>query len=116
MSDKQHLQWIHDRMIYQHGEVPNADFMLKLEAIINGMPEEQNTPSFAHRRTEINEALLKIEDFLNSPLVWNQDTMPNPFIPKDANQRALVKGVMNVSYEGIYEIRKAINELKNSDG
>ena len=44
MKDKQFLQWIHDRMVEIHGENRLYDFMYKLRAIIETIPDEQETP------------------------------------------------------------------------
>ena len=33
-KNSEHLQWIHDRMVYQYGESPNVDFLIKLRNII----------------------------------------------------------------------------------
>jgi len=34
-SDKQHLQWIYDRLCSVHGENPNYDYMLRFKEIID---------------------------------------------------------------------------------
>ena len=35
MSDKDFLQWIHDRLVEKHGENPNYNYMHRLRKIIN---------------------------------------------------------------------------------
>jgi len=47
MSDKEFLQWIHDRLQFQHGDHPYADYMHKLRAIIAVTPNSQVTPTLA---------------------------------------------------------------------
>jgi len=44
MKDKEFLQWIHDRLVHIHEENMNYDFMYKLRAIIETIPDEQETP------------------------------------------------------------------------
>ncbi len=41
MTDKQFLQWIHDRLVNQHGESSGCDYMRNLRGIIKEMPEEE---------------------------------------------------------------------------
>lgn len=45
MNDKTFLQWIHNRLVVVHGENSNFDYMHKLRAIIETIPEDQNTPN-----------------------------------------------------------------------
>lgn len=33
IKDRKHLEWIHDRLVYVHGESPNADFLIRLKDI-----------------------------------------------------------------------------------
>lgn len=47
MNDKEFLQWIHDRLKYVHKENPGYDYMHKLRAIIEVIPEEQMTANVA---------------------------------------------------------------------
>lgn len=47
MTDKEFLVWVHDRMAYVHGENVNVDYMHKLRAIINVIPEKQKTANVA---------------------------------------------------------------------
>ena len=35
-SNKNHLEWIYERLVEAHGENPNYDYMLKFKEIING--------------------------------------------------------------------------------
>lgn len=44
MKDKEFLEFIHDRLKI-HGDNPGEDFMLKLRAIIEATPEDQETPN-----------------------------------------------------------------------
>jgi hypothetical protein len=34
-KDKEHLQWLYNRLVNVHGENPNYDYMLKFQEIIN---------------------------------------------------------------------------------
>ena len=43
MNDKAFLLWIHDRLIFEHGENKNFDYMHKLRAIIKDIPEDKYT-------------------------------------------------------------------------
>lgn len=36
-SDKNHLEWIYERLIHVHKENPNYDYMLKFKEIINNL-------------------------------------------------------------------------------
>ena len=45
MYDKDFLQWTHDRLIFQHAEPPNVDYMHKLRAVIAATDAEQLTPN-----------------------------------------------------------------------
>lgn len=45
MTDKQFLQWVHDRLKNVHGENENVDYMHKLRAIIHATPINQITPN-----------------------------------------------------------------------
>ena len=35
MSDSEHLQWIHDRIVNVYGENENVDFLIRFRTIIN---------------------------------------------------------------------------------
>lgn len=57
MKDREHLIWIHERLVHVHSESPLHDYMHKLRAIIAATPAEQETPTVggrchgvAHRR------------------------------------------------------------------
>ena len=45
MNDKQFLTWIHERLIHVHNENNCMDYMWKLRAIIQAIPEDQTTPN-----------------------------------------------------------------------
>ena len=47
MNDKQFLQWVWSRMYYMHGESPYSDYMHKLLAISNSLPDDHYTPNVA---------------------------------------------------------------------
>jgi hypothetical protein len=47
ITDKQFLQWVHDRLRYGHGENIHMDSMHKLRAIIEATPDSQVTPNRA---------------------------------------------------------------------
>ena len=40
MSDKEHLQWIYARMVYQHGEDKGVDYMLRFEKIADNLHDK----------------------------------------------------------------------------
>ena len=52
MTDKDFLQWLHDRLVIQHGEDPRFDYMYKLRAIINKTSEGKETPNTASQTTK----------------------------------------------------------------
>jgi hypothetical protein len=41
-TDKEFLQWIHDRLINVHGENEHFDYMHKLRAVIDRTPPDQS--------------------------------------------------------------------------
>jgi len=43
IPDKEFLQWLHDRLLFVYEEPYNADYMHKLRAIIETIPEERDT-------------------------------------------------------------------------
>jgi len=43
MKDKEFLLWLHDRLVYQHNENFNVDYMHRLRSIINDLPEDKET-------------------------------------------------------------------------
>jgi len=45
ISDKEFLQWIHDRLCFVHNENVNYDYMHKLRAIIESTNEKKFTPN-----------------------------------------------------------------------
>ena len=45
MKDKEFLEWLRDRLHYQHNEKFNVDYMLKLQAIIDGTEKDKITPN-----------------------------------------------------------------------
>lgn len=45
MNDKQFLTWIHERLVHVHNENNCMDYMWKLRAIIQAVPDEQVTPN-----------------------------------------------------------------------
>jgi len=47
MKDKRFLTWLHDRLVDEHGEDPNVDYMCKFRSIIRAIPDEQETPNMA---------------------------------------------------------------------
>ena len=47
MKDKDFLSWVHERLVYQHNENMNVDYMHKLRAIIDATPKDQETPNIA---------------------------------------------------------------------
>jgi len=53
MDNSEHLQWIHDRLVHQHGENENYDYMIRLREIIENtrwIPiDEDNRPERGDR-------------------------------------------------------------------
>lgn len=45
MSDKEFLQWIHDRLVLVHGENERIDYMWKLRSIISSTQIDKITPN-----------------------------------------------------------------------
>jgi len=43
MRDKEFLKWLYKRLLYMYKEDPDSDYMHKLSAIIETIPEEQDT-------------------------------------------------------------------------
>ena len=39
--DAQHLTWIYNRMVAQHGENPNCDYMLRFKEIIRKIEDDE---------------------------------------------------------------------------
>ena len=58
MSDN-HLQWIYDRMVYQLGQNPNVDYMIKLKSIID--EQKQNAALIAALK-ELIEIAIRMEE------------------------------------------------------
>ena len=47
MTDKDFLQWIHDRLEHVHGENPRLDYMEKLRCVIESTNPETITPNMS---------------------------------------------------------------------
>lgn len=45
MRDAEFLRWIANRLVNVHNENPNVDFVHKLHAIADALPQEQSTPN-----------------------------------------------------------------------
>jgi hypothetical protein len=43
MTDREFLQWLHQRLEKVHGENPNVDYMIKFRAIMFATPLNQTT-------------------------------------------------------------------------
>lgn len=43
MTDKEFLQWLHDRLVNVHNEHELFDYMHRLRAIIKSLPKDQRT-------------------------------------------------------------------------
>lgn len=48
MGDRDFLIWIRDRLIHQHGENENVDYMHKLTSIINDYDSNKLTPNLTN--------------------------------------------------------------------
>lgn len=44
MTDREHLTWIHERLVLVHGESPYYDYMHRLRAVIKGLPPDKASP------------------------------------------------------------------------
>lgn len=54
MSDKEFLQWIHDRLVLIHGENENFDYMWKLRSIISNTQTDKVTPNVICQYDEVD--------------------------------------------------------------
>jgi hypothetical protein len=55
MSDKEFLQWIHDRLALVHGENESLDYMWKLRSIISSTQIDKITPNVAREYDGIKQ-------------------------------------------------------------
>lgn len=55
-TDKEHLQWIHNRIVEVYGESENVDFLIRMRQIIDKQDAELNLHSV--RRSLFNEVLM----------------------------------------------------------
>ena len=67
MNDKEFLQWVWDRLNYQHGDNANFDYMHKLKAIIEEYDPEKVTPNII--KTDFNAESLAIESIQKDQMV-----------------------------------------------
>jgi len=42
MTDSEHLQWLHDRIVNVYGESENVDFLIKFREIIKDIKDEED--------------------------------------------------------------------------
>jgi hypothetical protein len=42
MTNSEHLQWLHDRIVNVYGESENVDFLIKFREIIKGIKDEED--------------------------------------------------------------------------
>jgi len=42
MTNSEHLQWLHDRIVNIYGESENVDFLIKFREIIKGIKDEED--------------------------------------------------------------------------
>ena len=47
-TDKEHLQWIHDRIVKVYGESENVDFLIRMRKIIDKQDTELNLHSVSY--------------------------------------------------------------------
>lgn len=45
MTDREFLDWLHQRLKFVHGEDERVDYMRKLRAIIDATPDDVLTPN-----------------------------------------------------------------------
>ena len=50
-TDKEHLQWIHNRIVEVYGESENVDFLIRMRQIIDKQDTELNLHSVSHSTT-----------------------------------------------------------------
>jgi hypothetical protein len=53
MSDIEHLQWIHDRIINVYGENENVDFLIRFKTIINKFLNQNKMSEEVYRPREL---------------------------------------------------------------
>ncbi len=58
-TDKEHLQWIHNRIVEVYGESENVDFLHRMRKIIDKQDTELNLHSVSHQR----ELLIKYQNW-----------------------------------------------------
>lgn len=49
MTDKQFLTWIHERLVHEHNENRNMDYMWKLRSIIEALEDDQTTANTTNK-------------------------------------------------------------------
>jgi len=42
MTDSEHLQWLHDRIVNVYGESENVDFLIRFREIIKDIKDEED--------------------------------------------------------------------------
>jgi hypothetical protein len=51
LTDEQlHLQWIYNRLVMKYGERPSYDYMVKLQKIIDELPEKKDVFGLTHEQ------------------------------------------------------------------
>jgi len=63
MKDRAFLIWLHMRLTEIKGENPNADYMMKLRAIIQATDKDKDTPNVCSR--DIEELLSEVKEDVN---------------------------------------------------
>jgi len=60
VKDREHLIWIHERLVKWHGEDPLIDFLHKLRAIIKNTPADKESPNIG-TSSNIEQLMEEIE-------------------------------------------------------
>ena len=66
MTDREFLQWVHDRMVFRYGENPAVDYMHKLRAVIAATSPDKSTPNVCSSWPEGPEQMEAYARFLES--------------------------------------------------
>ena len=56
MTNSEHLQWLHDRIVNVYGESENVDFLIRFREIIKGIKDEED---IKHIKENIMKGLSK---------------------------------------------------------
>ena len=94
MTNKEFLQWVHDRMQFVHSENPNVAYMHKLRSIIDGYPNEGAQPTIYKKFGTIDYGkvvakLMYVDEFGNTTRELSEVTLAVPPEIVEAIEQAL---------------------------